>query len=1142
MKKWFLNLPLSKKLIYVLLITGLLPVTIAATISIQASKSEITQQAFNQLSAVREIKAEAIKRYFKRVENQLIVMAESNSVIDAMSAFNRSFFTIQESEGFNTERISRQKGVLRAYYTKDFGKKYQEINNGRSVNINPLLTILPNEAVIAQYMYIHANKNPLGEKHLLDKAEGQADYHNDHARYHPSIRTFLEKFGFYDIFLVDIETGTIVYSVFKELDYGTSLIDGPYADTNFGEAFREAKNLDKGQVSLKDYKPYRPSYDSPASFIATPIFNSGEKTGVLIFQMPLEPINDIMGSRAGMGETGESYLVGSDSLMRSDSILRPDSHSVANSFRQPETGAVKTRATTDAFAGKSDTKVIKSVSGNQVLSSYGQIDLEHFSWAAIAEIDTQEAFTGISTITWSIITFAIFGSIAIAAFAYFISKLIASPILELSREIKDVEASGQFNRTLDNNNHDEIGETSRAFSNLLTNLNKAITDTNNVLASLGQGKFEASAETHFPGQLGTLTSGANVARDKVKNATEEQEKQSQLADQKAIEAQQAAEQAEEQAKQTLIIKQALDVSATAVMITDSDFNINYQNNSSDTLMKLREKELQKQIAHFNANELLGKNIDLFHTDTGLQNSLLSTLQENHITQITVAGLTFKLSATPIKDLNNQLLGMVIEWLDLTDSIKKSEQEARIANENSRIRQALDSSSTCTMIADSEHHIIYANNSLKHMMHDASNDFATEFNQVNADNIVGQHINIFNTHSVLQEATINQLTQSVSADIEVGSHILSITTSPINNKKMERIGTVIEWSDKTAEVGIAKEIDSIIESASRGNFSTRVDLQDKHGFYKSMSEGLNNLLHTTDIALQDVLRIFSALARGDLSQKVEREYEGEFKQLKDDANNTVEKLRDIMAKIGESSTYIARAANEISDGNAALSQRTEQQASSLEQTASSMEEMTSIVKQSEQNATSANQVAARSVEIARAGNKSVIDTSAAMAGISEASAKIANIIGVIDEIAFQTNLLALNAAVEAARAGEQGRGFAVVAGEVRNLAQRSAQAAKEIKGLIEDSVDRVKDGMELVKTSESALVSIVSEIEQVGSRMEDLLNSTREQSLGISQVSTAVVNMDQMTQENAALVEQASAASEAMAEQAHSLDQLVSFFK
>ena len=339
--------------------------------------------------------------------------------------------------------------------------------------------------------------------------------------------------------------------------------------------------------------------------------------------------------------------------------------------------------------------------------------------------------------------------------------------------------------------------------------------------------------------------------------------------------------------------------------------------------------------------------------------------------------------------------------------------------------------------------------------------------------------------------------------------------------------------------IVAEIQRIVEAANLGDFSVKMNLAGKAGYTKTLSELLNQLSDTVDTAFKDTIRVARALAQGDLTQTVSREYRGAFDEVKQSVNATVANLKHLVEEIKTAVDSINTASREIAQGNADLSQRTEEQASSLEETASSMEELTSTVRQNAENARQANQLAIGSSDVAGKGGAVVGQVVGTMASINESSRKIVDIISVIDGIAFQTNILALNAAVEAARAGEQGRGFAVVAAEVRNLAQRSAAAAKEIKTLIGDSVEKVENGTKLVGQAGSTMEEIVTSIKRVTDIMAEISAASLEQSSGIEQVNKAVTQMDEATQQNAALVEEAAAAAESLEEQAQNLARSVS---
>jgi methyl-accepting chemotaxis protein len=468
---------------------------------------------------------------------------------------------------------------------------------------------------------------------------------------------------------------------------------------------------------------------------------------------------------------------------------------------------------------------------------------------------------------------------------------------------------------------------------------------------------------------------------------------------------------------------------------------------------------------------------------------------------------------------------------------------RVSDENLRIKIGLDCVSSPVRIASNDGTIIYANKACLQAVSEMEEALRSYIPGFSADQLVGSDVGVFYREGREEAvASLKNLNEMRRSEMEIGSRTYLVTTNPIVNDRGERLGTVGEWRDRTSELLVEKEVAEIVGSAANGDFTKRVAIEGKQGFFLSLAADLNRLLETAQRGLDDVVVMLSAMAEGDLTKSITAEYAGTFGQLKDDANLTVTRLREIVGQIKESTDAINTAAQEIAVGNQDLSSRTEEQASSLEETASSMEQLTGTVKQNADNARQANELASSAQIVAEKGGSVVAQVVQTMGAINQSSNKIADIIGVIDGIAFQTNILALNAAVEAARAGEQGRGFAVVATEVRSLAQRSAAAAKEIKGLISDSVEKVESGSRLVDQAGRTMEEVVTSIGRVAAIMTDIAEASREQSSGIEQVGLAVTQMDEVTQQNAALVEEAAAAAESLEEQARSLLEAVSVFR
>lgn len=474
--------------------------------------------------------------------------------------------------------------------------------------------------------------------------------------------------------------------------------------------------------------------------------------------------------------------------------------------------------------------------------------------------------------------------------------------------------------------------------------------------------------------------------------------------------------------------------------------------------------------------------------------------------------------------------------------QKLESDQALAAENLRIRNALDKTSTNVMLADNDGKILYCNESVVAMLSGVESELRKELPQFRAQEIVGRSFDEFHRNPSHQRNILGALRGKHVAGIKVGSLSFRLTANPIVDAGGKRLGTVIEWLDRTAEVKAEEELAALLQAALAGDFSQRLSVADKDGFFRQLADAMNQLLTVVSAGLDDVGAVLNAVAQGDLTVRIENNYQGMFGRLKDDTNQTVDRLNAVLSQIREASDAVNTAAQEIAAGNSDLSGRTEEQASSLEETASSMEELNATVRQNAENAAQANRLASQSNAVAQEGGAKVRQVVATMDAIQSSATKIADIISVIDSIAFQTNILALNAAVEAARAGEQGRGFAVVASEVRNLAQRSAQAAKEIKGLIADSVDKVGEGAREVRDAGTTINEMVSNFAELARLVTDISQASREQSSGIEQVAAAVGQMDEVTQQNAALVEQAAAAAESLEEQVRMLASAVAAFR
>jgi methyl-accepting chemotaxis protein len=722
---------------------------------------------------------------------------------------------------------------------------------------------------------------------------------------------YLRQNDYYDLFLIHPQ-GEIFYSVKHEADYGTNLLSGEYADSQLSKLVQEV--LQSKTFAMSDFAPYAPSNNKPSAFIAQPLLHNDEIELIVALQLDDTTINQIMQQRAGMGNSGETYLVGSDKLMRSNSYLAPKTHSIEASFADPANGTVNTESSRAALAGETGQKMSRNYLGNLVLSAYTPVVVGDKQWALIAEIKQTEALAPIKTLELWTILVVVFGIPMMIGIAWWLTRRISQPLNQIVGIVNQL-ANGTLTCW--------IGSTS-----------------NDKNASLGKNKDEIS----------------------------------------------------------LMLCATVEMSET----------------------------LQRVILDIQKTVLAAKRGDLTpRVETQSLKGFMKELGEN----------------------TNQLV--------------------------------------------------------------ATTSYVME--------------DITNVMTALAQGCLRERTKDDYEGIYA-------EVSTLVQKTIENLEKIIN------------DIQIVVDNASRGELDNLINLYDKQGFSKDLSHAVNALVEIQKNFNNDIGMLLKNLKNGDLTQPIQTEYAGEFDKIKQNANSTIEKLVSMLFNISQIADAVKNTASKMEMGNNSLSSRTETQAASLEETAAAMEQLTATVAQNAHHAQTANQLVLSAAEVAQNGGLVVRESVDTMQQVYESSNQMLDIINVINGIAFQTKILALNAAVEAAHAGEHGRGFAVVAAEVRNLAQRCAEAAQEIRALLEDSVSNIETGTILVEQAGESMNDIITSIGRVTDIISEVSAASSEQSQGIKQINVAITQMDSMTQQNAALVEQAAANAEGLAQQAAKLADAFGQFK
>ena len=1030
---------LKIKLISTLMLFVIVPVGIQVTITYRNNVDALQKKAFEKLVSDRANKADQVEDLFAVMENQLITMAENPIVTESMRAFSREFHSIGERSSDSGPSMDTMKDSLRRYYTEQFQAEYESSNNGRDPgDLAARIDSLPKETVELQYYYISHNPNELGSKHLLLKAQDGSHWSELHSKSHPFFKTYLETFGYYDIFLVDAESGNIVYSVFKELDFATSLRTGPYKDTNFAELFRRLSDSHEQKPQVVDLKRYFPSYELPAGFIGIPIVDEGTTLGALIFQIPVEKIDKIMTSdrdwrESGFGESGETYLVGEDRMMRSMSrFLAEDSQNYFELLEDIGTPKetidyIRAKGTTtisqtvesegvhSALAGETGTRVFDDYRGVSVLSAYSLIDIEGLKWAILSEIDSDEAYASINSLVRKILLTSLlviaFGSIV----AWYIATSISRPIVEAGIAVKGI-ADGDLNQHVESRTNDEVGEMALSINDAITRIERAFgartiewVDLEEMRRKEIQAQEEARAERE----------SAERARDEAQQAARAAEREKDNAQRALNEAEEARAQAEQEEAAAAQAKREADKAIAAAKVEKEKAN--------DALERADQAKNEADSALATAEEEKRKAEDAKRE-----------------------------AASAKKDAQEALELAQREKQNAAQSMETARKEQQAAEEaNASAEKAREEAAEALTVAKAEkQNATRASNDAQQAMAQATE--AKEDAQAaleRAESEKQKAADATQTAEREQEKAREANALAEASRIEAAEALDLATAEKEKAEIANRDAQDAIERAKDAECQANDERESA-EVARNEALKAKEEAERSNERIESLLKDAEDESQKLQQKVTEILSVVNLASEGDLSERIEISGEDPIGQVGEGLARFFEGISEDLRAIDQAATRLKSSGGDLLDNGDVLGRNandTEEQSRlaneaganvlrGAETVATSMEELSSAARDI------AQKVAESSKLTTEASNRSK-ETTRLIEELGRSSTAVGSVTKLITSIAEQTNLLALNATIEAARAGDAGKGFAVVAGEVKDLAKQSATASSEISSKI-----------------------------------------------------------------------------------------------